>query len=98
MEQKKFYKNYLRGTSDLISPVDQKKILVLDIGSTVLRVGLSGDNIPIIVLPLVVAKSIHRNSGDLTQTKLPDVFAKKAFVTIKEKPTEYNLFYPMIDF
>ena len=31
-----------------------------------MRIGISGDNFPILTLPFVVAKSIHKNSGDLT--------------------------------
>jgi len=96
MEDPKLYKNYLKGTADLLSPVDVKKVIVLDIGSTVIRIGISGDNNPILILPLVIARSIHKNSGDLTLTKLPDVFSHKAFQIYEEKPLEYNLIYPMI--
>ena len=57
MEFSRKYKNYLKGTADLLSPTDVKKITVIEIGSCYVRVGFSGENIPIFDLPFVVMKS-----------------------------------------
>lgn len=60
------FSSYLKGTDDLLSPVDIKKILVLDIGSNTLRLGLSGENFPLLTLPNLIAKPNNLNSNDLT--------------------------------
>lgn len=62
-----------------------------------MRIGLSGDNFPMLILPLVIGKSKHKDSADLTQTKLPDTFGKKALKMFQDKPKEYVLIYPMIE-
>jgi actin-related protein len=90
------YKSYLKGVNDLISPVDVKKILVMDIGSNYIRVGLSGDNFPLLNLPAIVAKSRNINTNDLTQTKLPDLFATKAINEVANRQNDYDLYYPLV--
>jgi len=90
------YKSYLKGVNDLISPVDVKKILVMDIGSNYIRVGLSGDNFPLLNLPAIVAKSRNINTNDLTQTKLPDLFATKAINEVADRQNDYDLYYPLV--
>lgn len=57
MENSNKYKHYLKGTADLKSPVDVKKVVVVEIGSCYIRVGFSGDNSPVYDLPFVVMKS-----------------------------------------
>lgn len=57
MDYSKKYKNYLKGTADLISPTDVKKIIVVEIGSCYIRVGFSGENSPFFDLPFAVMKS-----------------------------------------
>ncbi len=66
MEKGKKYNSYLKGTIDLISSVDQKKIIVIDIGSNYFRLGLSGDNLPILNFPLVIGKYKYKDINDLT--------------------------------
>jgi actin-related protein len=90
------YKSYLKGVNDLISPVDVKKILVMDIGSNYIRVGLSGENFPLLNLPALVAKSKNVNTNDLTQTKLPDLFATKAISDSAFRQSDYDLYYPLV--
>lgn len=74
----KKFKAYLKGTDDLLSPVDHRKVIVVDVGSIEIRIGISGDNFPILVFPFVVGKSKHKDSSDLTQTKLPESYGHKA--------------------
>lgn len=66
MEFSKKYRNYLKGTADLKSPVDVKKLFVVEIGSCYVRVGFSGENSPVFDLPFVVMKSKNQDSNDLT--------------------------------
>ena len=96
-ENSKKYKSKLQGTDDLISPVDQKKVIVIDIGSNYIRIGLSGDNMPMLNLPLVLGKSKHRDSNDLTRTKIPDTYGIKSRKIFKDKHEDYYLVYPLID-
>lgn len=95
-EETKTIKSQLQGTSDLVSPVDAKKIIVIEIGSFCLRVGVSGQNKPLLELPFVVATSIDTDTSDLTKTKLTDVFGKKCVGALEEKPGEYELVYPFV--
>lgn len=90
------YKSYLKGINDLLSPTDVKKIIVIDISSNYVRVGLSGENFPLLNLPFLVAKSRSINSTDLTQTKLPDLFAAKGINGTIEKPQDYSIYYPLM--
>lgn len=50
-------KNQLKGTSDLLSPCDRKKILIVEIDVFEVKIGISGHNIPIIIEPFVISKS-----------------------------------------
>lgn len=97
-EETKNFKTQLQGTSDLISPVDVKKIIVIEIGSYHLRIGISGDNKPLLELPFIVATSLDTDTSDLTKTKLADVFGKKGVWALEEKPGEYELVYPFVKF
>jgi actin beta/gamma 1 len=90
------YQSYLKGVNDLLSPVDVKKIVVVDIGSNYIRVGLSGENFPLLNLQCLVAKSKNINTNDLTQTKLPDLFATKGINVLAERPADYSLYYPLM--
>ena len=53
------FSSYLKGTDDLISPVDIKKILILDLGSNTIRLGLSGENYPLLTLSNIIAKPVY---------------------------------------
>lgn len=96
MEGSKKYNSFLKGTDDLISPVDVKKIFVLDIGSSYIKLGRSGENLPFFNIPFIIGKSKNKNSKDLTQTKLPDTFGENVVKFLNEKPSEYDLIYPFV--
>ena len=93
---KKSSKSLLQGTSDLISSVDIKKIVVIELGSFNLRIGVSGQNKPLLDLPYLIARSKNVNLKDPTKTHLPDVFGKKCEEALRDKPDEYELIYPAI--
>lgn len=97
-QNKKSSKSLLQGTADLLSPVDLKKIVVIELGSFRLRIGVSGQNKPLLDLPFLIAQSKNVNLKDPTKTHLPDVFGKKCEEALRDKPDEYELIYPFVHF
>lgn len=47
----------MKGTDDLISPVDTKSIVVIDFGSFYTKVGYSGNDRPKMIFPTCVASA-----------------------------------------
>ena len=48
----------------MISKVDQKSVIVIDIGSYYTKIGYSGNDRPKVVLPTCVASSKDHNEND----------------------------------
>lgn len=84
-ENKKGFKNDLRGTDDLISNFDMNDYLVVDFGSEITKVGFSGVDYPKIISPTLVGEPCNENENDLTATKLPHIFGNGALTTFSEK-------------
>jgi actin-related protein len=88
-------KSSLQGTRDLVSEVDLKEILVLDIGSRMLRLGLSGQNIPQLKIPNRFARLVN-DPRELGSTKLPRVCGAGIFEKLKKSNESYSMEYPFI--
>jgi len=67
---KKGLEKELRGTDDLISPVDEKQCIVIDIGSFYTRVGFSGFENPSMIIPTCVAFPNENKDTQYAPTKL----------------------------
>lgn len=105
-ENKKGFKNDLRGTDDLISTFDLNDYLVVDFGTEMTKVGFSGVDYPKIITPTVVGEPCNENENDLTATKLPHIFGNGALniygdklgntgATQADKSHDYALKYPV---
>ena len=92
---KKSKKSSLQGTHDLVSSVDLKEILVLDMGSRMLRLGFSGQNIPELSIPNRFARLVN-DPRELGSTKLPRVCGTRILEKLKKSNENYSLEYPLI--
>lgn len=83
----------LRGYDDLVSPVDQKQVLVIELGTLSTRIGYSGEDEPELVMPacMTVARSSNRN--DFAQNRLKRFFGAEALSAVEEKE-DCELAYP----
>jgi actin-related protein len=85
----------LQGTHDLVSEVDLKEILVMDIGSRMLRFGYSGQNIPELSIPTRFAKLVN-DPRELGTTKMRRVCGVNILEKLRKSNESYCLEYPFI--
>lgn len=60
----------MKGTDDLISPVDTKSIVVIDFGSYYTKIGYSGNDRPKMIFPTCVASAKEQNDLDSGTSKM----------------------------
>lgn len=86
-------KSLLKGYDDLVSAVDQKQVIVVEVGSLNLRVGYSGENEPRVSMPACFAVSRTANKSDYAQPRAPTLFGHDAIAASNAKE-DYELIYP----
>ena len=95
-ETQKTKSSSLQGINDLMSGVDQKEILVMDLGSRWIRLGFSGQNMPELCLRSRIAKP-RMDSREIGSAKLPKIGGMDILNHLSGKEKTYTLEYPIVN-